>query len=455
MDEKKELLRTPPQSLDAEAAVLGSMLSDQEACNAVLSIITNDEAFYSPVHRTILNAIVVLEKDNIPVDIVTISDELKKREQLSEVGGLDYLQRLVESVVSTANVQYYAKIVLEKYVLRKLISVSNQIIQQSYEESYGVDELLDMAEQLIFNIHYSGKKQDLVQVKDILSDTVEKIDELTKHKTHITGVESGIRRLDDMTGGFQKSDFIIIAGRPSMGKTAFALDIALHTSIDRNIPVGFFSLEMSQEQLVQRMLAMKARVDLKNLRRGFLTNEGWVSLTRAAGKLHEAPLYIDDSARLTHLELRAKARRLKSRIDVGIIFIDYLQLLDVSGMGRSAESRQQEVTIISRSLKALSKELKIPVVALSQLSRAHTQRAFQKPLLSDLRESGAIEQDADVVIFLFRKLESDAEEERNTAEIIIRKQRNGPTGTVKVTFVDKFATFEDMEWQNAEQAGGA
>jgi replicative DNA helicase len=450
MDEKKEYIKTPPQSLEAEAAVLGSMLTDQEACNAVLSMISNDEVFYSNIHKMIFTAIVVLESKNIPVDIVTISDELKKREQLTEIGGLDYLQRLVESVVSTANVQYYARIVLGKHALRRLISISNQIIQHSYEEEYDVDELLDRAEQMIFSIKYSGKKQELIQVREILSDTVERIDELAKHKSHITGVESGIRRLDDLTGGFQRADFIIIAGRPSMGKTAFALDIALHNAIEKKIPVGFFSIEMSQEQLVQRMLAMRAHVDLKNLRRGFLTNEGWVNLTRAAGKLHEAPVFIDDSAKLNHLELRAKARRLKARENIGIIFIDYLQLLDIGRRSRISDSRQQEVSEISRSLKALAKELEIPIVALSQLSRAHTQRAFQKPLLSDLRESGAIEQDADVVIFLFRKLESDKEEDRNTAEIIIRKQRNGPTGTVKAVFVEKSATFQDLEYEPVE-----
>ena len=444
MDEKKEILKAPPQSLEAEAAVLGSMLSEREACDTVLSLISNDEGFYSDIHRKIFNAIVVLEQSNFPVDILTLSEELRKIEQLNEVGGLDYLQRLIESVVTTANVEYYARIVLEKYVLRKLISISNQIIQQSYEESSEVDELLDKAEQLIFNIHYAGKKKDLIQVKDILSDTIEKIDDLTKHKTLVTGIESGIRKLDALTGGFQKSDFIIIAGRPSMGKTAFALDVALHASIDMNIPVGFFSLEMSQEQLVQRTLAMKARVDLNRLRTGFLSNEEWAKLTSAAGKLHEAPLYIDDSAHLTHLELRAKARRLKSKIDAGIIFIDYLQLLDVPGNRRS-ENRQQEVSVISRSLKALSKELKIPIVALSQLSRAHKTRTFQKPLLSDLRESGAIEQDADVVIFIYRKHESDIPEERQDADIIIRKQRNGPTGSVKAIFLEYSATFQNPE----------
>ncbi|TET23877.1 MAG: replicative DNA helicase [Candidatus Cloacimonadota bacterium] len=451
MAEEKELLRTPPQSLDAEAAVLGSMLTDREAVDMVLSIITTDDVFYSEFHQRIFRAIVIIEQSDVPVDILTVSEQLRKMEQLKKIGGLDYLQKLVESVVSTTNVQYHAKIVLEKFVLRRLISISNQIIQQSYDEQSNVDELLDRAEQLIFNIHYAGKKQELIMVRDILSDTIDKIDKLAEHKTHITGIESGINKLDDLTGGFQKADFVIIAGRPSMGKTAFALDVALHTAIERNIPVGFFSLEMSQEQLVQRMLAMQARVDLKDLRRGFLTDESWARLTRAAGKLHAAPLYIDDSARLNHLELRAKARRLKSRIDVGIIFIDYLQLLDIAGR---SDSRQQEVAIISRSLKALSKELGIPVVALSQLSRAHTQRQFQKPLLSDLRESGAIEQDADVVIFLYRKKESDDPNIRNKVEIIIRKQRNGPTGTVYATFLEKCATFEDAAWEE-EPGGGA
>lgn len=447
MNEERELLKTPPQSLDAEAAVLGSMLSEREACDTVLSIINSEEIFYSDSHRKIFNAIVALEQSNFPVDIVTLSDELRKREQLNDVGGLDYLQRLVESVVTTANVEYYARIVLEKYVLRRLISISNQIIQQSYEETLEVDELLDKAEQLIFNIHYTGKKKDLIMVKDILVDTIEKIDDLTKHRTHVTGVETGIRRLDSMTSGFQKSDFVIIAGRPSMGKTAFALGIALNTAISRKMPAGFFSLEMSQEQLVQRMLAMNARVDLNRLRTGYLSNEEWARLTGAAGKLSDAPLYVDDSARLTHLELRAKARRLKSKVDVGIIFIDYLQLLDVPGKERRAESRQQEVAIISRSLKALSKELNIPVVALSQLSRAHKTRAFQKPLLSDLRESGAIEQDADVVIFIHRKLESESKEDRGAAEIIIRKQRNGPIGTVYATFLEDSAIFKNPEME--------
>ncbi len=445
MAEDKDVLKAPPQSLDAEAAVLGSMLMDREACDTVLSIIVDEDVFYSEVHRKIFNAIVALEQANKPIDIVTFSDEMGKREQLGDVGGVDYLQRLLESVVTTANVESYAHIVLEKYVLRKLISISNQIIQHSYEETLEVDELLDKAEQLIFNIRYTGKKKDLVKVRDVLPDTVEKIEELTKYRSRVTGIESGIRRLDSLTGGFQKADFVIIAGRPSMGKTAFALDIALHTAIDKEIPVGFFSLEMSQEQLVQRMLAMEAHVDLNKLRTGFLLDKDWSTLTTAAGKLHEAPLYIDDSARLTHLELRAKARRLKSKVDVGVIFVDYLQLLDVAGRMRSMDNRQQEVSTISRSLKALSKELNIPVVALSQLSRAHTTRAFQKPLLSDLRESGAIEQDADVVIFLFRKLESEEVEERNNAEIIIRKQRNGPTGMVKATFLDKYATFVDSE----------
>lgn len=447
MNEERELLKAPPQSLDAEAAVLGSMLSEREACDTVLSIINSEEIFYSDSHRKIFNAIVALEQSNFPVDIVTLSDELRKREQLNDVGGLDYLQRLVESVVTTANVEYYARIVLEKYVLRRLISISNQIIQQSYEETLEVDELLDKAEQLIFNIHYTGKKKDLIMVKDILVDTIEKIDDLTKHRTHVTGVETGIRKLDSMTSGFQKSDFVIIAGRPSMGKTAFALGIALNTAISRKMPIGFFSLEMSQEQLVQRMLAMNARVDLNRLRTGYLSNEEWARLTGAAGKLSDAPLYVDDSARLTHLELRAKARRLKSKVDVGIIFIDYLQLLDVPGKDRRAESRQQEVAIISRSLKALSKELNIPIVALSQLSRAHKTRAFQKPLLSDLRESGAIEQDADVVIFIHRKLESESKEDRSAAEIIIRKQRNGPIGTVYATFLEDSAIFKNPEME--------
>jgi len=443
--------RVPPQAAEAEMAVLGSMLLSQEAVGRAIEILGEEENFYSSAHRRIYRACINLYEKNQAVDLVTVSEELRRLKWLDDVGGSVYLTRLAESVATSANIEYYARIVLEKAVLRRLINVATQIVAAGYEGTENPEELLDRAEQMIFSIKERRLRRQLLPMRSFIHESFELVEKLYREKKHITGVETGFIELDEMTSGLQPSDLIIVGARPSVGKTAFALNIAQHAAIVKRIPVAIFSLEMSKEQLVLRMLCSEARVSSHKVRSGYIAQSEWPALQSAAGVLFEAPLYIDDSAALTPLELRAKARRLKAEVDLGLVVVDYLQLM--RGAGR-AENRQQEISEISRSLKALAKELNVPVIALSQLSRVSVQRGQDsRPILSDLRESGAIEQDADVVIFLHRNLaayksrEEGREPSLDTelAEVIVAKQRNGPQGFFKLVFFKDYTRFENAE----------
>lgn len=442
----QEFQRVQPQAVEAEASVLGAMLIDRESIGKV-AVILDEGCFFLETHRSVFTSIVSLFDRNQPVDLITVSEELKKRRRLKDVGGASYLAELQRVVPTAANVEYYAKIVLEKALLRKLILASTQIVEEGYQGTEDVDLLLDRAEQLIFSIKDSRLRGRFVPIKEMLKDTFETIDALSREKRHVTGVPSGFTDLDEKTSGFQRSDLVVVAGRPSMGKTAFVLNLAQYAAVEKKVPVAIFSLEMAKSQVVQRMLWTEARVDALRLRTGYLAESDWPKLTTAAGLLSEAPIFIDDSAAIPLLELRAKARRLKAEVDLGLLVIDYMQLIQ----GPRKENRQQEVAEISRSLKALAKELDLPLVAVSQLSRAPGARTSHRPILSDLRESGAIEQDADVVIFLYREeLYRPKPENQGIAEVIIGKQRNGPTGVVKLAFMEKFTRFENLARGRAE-----
>ena len=438
--------KLPPQNIDAEISVLGAMLIEKEAIGKVLEIL-NSKDFYKDAHKKIFSAIISLYDKNEAVDLVTITECLTREKALKDIGGPSYISGLASSVATSANVEYHAQIVKQKATLRSLINVSTQIITKSYEGNEDVDSVLDNAEKLIFDISQHNMKGEFVAVKSILKDTFQTIENIIDKKIHVTGIRTGFDVLDDRTAGLQNSDFIIVAGRPSMGKTSFALSLAHHIGVEEKIPVGILSLEMSKEQLVQRMLCAEAKVDMHKMRTGYLGEQDWPKLTIAAGRLSEAPIYIDDSSNLSGLEVRAKARRLKATKNIGILIIDYLQLM--SGKSRT-ENRQQEISEISRSLKGLAKELNIPVVALSQLRRLGEGR--HKPQLSDLRESGAIEQDADVVLLLVREeLYEETEENRGKAKINIGKQRNGPTGSFDLTFIKEYAKFENLSLREDEE----
>jgi replicative DNA helicase len=434
--------KVPPQNLEAEESVLGSILLHNEALNKVLEIMTGDD-FYKESHRKIFSAIVDLDEQNEPIDIITLTDFLRGKNELEEVGGAAFLTSLVNSVPTAANVKYYSKIVHERALLRNLINVATEIVTSGYETTGQVDELLDFAESRIFGISEKKVKPSFFPVKDIVKESFETIERLYDKKERITGIPTGFKDLDDITSGFQPGDLIVIAGRPSMGKTAFSLGIAQNTAIIHRHTVAIFSLEMAKEQLVLRMLCSESRVDSHKLRSGYLGKNDWPLLTAAAGTLTEAPIFIDDSPAISILEMRAKARRLKAEHGLSMIIVDYLQLM--RGRGNS-DKREQEISDISRSLKALAKELRVPVIALSQLSRAvETRGGERKPILADLRESGAIEQDADVVIFIYRKEVYDSSEaNKGLAEIMISKQRNGPVGSVMLTFRDRYTRFEDF-----------
>ncbi|MBN1526619.1 MAG: replicative DNA helicase [Candidatus Omnitrophica bacterium] len=441
--------KLPPQNDEAEVATLGSMLLDHDAISHAIELVT-DQSFYKESHRKIFRAIIQLYNDNKAVDIITLTEQLKKEGSLDEVGGPVYISTLASSVPTSANIAHYAKIVKEKAVLRSLINVSTQIASECYDSSRNADELLDKAQQLVFDV--SSKKVDarFAQIRDVIKGSIETIDSLYQRKAHVTGLGTGFRELDIRTAGFHPSDLIVIAARPSMGKSALASCIAEHIGVIEKQPVAFFSLEMSKEQLVQRMLCSHARVDAHKVRTGFLSQADWPRLVTAAGKLSEAPIYIDDSGSLSALELRAKARRLKALYDIRLVIVDYLQLM--KGAASSSDNRQQEISEISRSLKALARELNVPVIAISQLSRAVEQRENKRPQLSDLRESGAIEQDADLVILLLRReyYERDNPEVKGLAEINIAKQRNGPVGTFDLTFIGEYMRFENLEMAREE-----
>jgi len=434
--------RLPPQNLEAEQCVLGSVLLQQGALVKVLEILTADN-FYRDAHKQIFEAMVTLFEKNEPQDIITVTNILKDRNLLDGIGGPAYLANLTDIVPVAANIVYYAKIIRNKSVLRRLIQTCTEIASRCFDEQDDIDSLVDDAEQTIFEISRSKSSQHFQSLGTIIPETFKKVEKLAERKELITGVPTGYDDLDKITSGLQPSDLIILAGRPSMGKTALALNIAQNAAIFNKVPVAVFSLEMSKEQLGMRMLCSVSRVDSQDIRSGYIKDSDWPKLARATGILSEAPIYIDDSPALGVLEMRAKSRRLKSEHNIGLVVVDYLQLM----RGRSnAERREQEISEISRSLKAMAKELDLPVVALSQLNRSLESRPNKRPQLSDLRESGAIEQDADLICFLYRDEiynKSEDNPRRGIAEVIVGKQRNGPTGTVDLTFIDKFTTFEN------------
>ncbi|MFA5146688.1 MAG: replicative DNA helicase [Candidatus Omnitrophota bacterium] len=440
--------KIPPQSLDAETAVLGSMLLDHNAISQAIEFL-DASYFYRDSHKKIYSAIIKLFEENKAVDIVTLVEELKKAGTLDEAGGPAYIANLASAVPTAANIVHYAKIVKEKMILRHLINTSTQIVTECYDTTQDIDELVDKAEQLIFDISSKKVESRVSSLREVIKGSIETIDNLYQRKENITGLATGFRDLDIKTAGLQMSDLIVVAGRPSMGKSALASSIAEHVAVVEKIPVAFFSLEMSKEQLVQRMLCSHARVDAHKVRTGFLSQADWPRLVSAAGKLSEAPIYIDDSPGITVLELRAKARRLKAQHDIQLIVLDYLQLMQ--GPAR-AESRQQEISEISRSLKSLARELNVSLIAISQLSRAVEQRSDHRPQLSDLRESGAIEQDADLVILLLREeYYNPTDENKGQAEVIIAKQRNGPVGSMMLAFVGEYMRFENLAPSRGEE----
>lgn len=441
MAKDKQIDRVPPQNEEAEMAVLGSMLLEENAISQAVELL-DEKAFYKDAHKKIFSAIVDIYKENKPVDLITTTEQLKSRKVFDDIGGASYLASLTQAMPTAANISHYAKIVREKYIVRSLITTSTQIVTEAYESDTNTEELLDRSEKLIFDITSRKSESLSIPIKEIIKDSIETIDGLYQRKENITGVATGFHEFDIMTAGLQSSELIIVAGRPSMGKSALATCIAEHAGMIEKVPTMIFSLEMAKEQLVQRMLCSYAKVDFHKVRTGFLSQSDWPKLTNAAGKLAESPIFIDDTPSISALELRAKARRLKSQHNIGLVIVDYLQLMKTT---RDMDNRQQEISEISRSLKALAREINTPVIAMSQLSRAVEARADRRPQLSDLRESGAIEQDADVVILLLREeYYNPTPENRGIAELIVAKQRNGPVGTLNLAFVKEYTRFENL-----------
>jgi replicative DNA helicase len=434
--------KIPPHNLEAERAILGNILLEPVIVSRAIEVLQPDE-FYKDAHRKIYGAMVRLFERSEPTDVLTVTEELRRSGELDEVGGPATLATLMEEATVATQFASYAQIVRDKAQLRELIRVAREISEHGFEETEDVKALVDRAEQMIFRISERRMQRSAFPVRDILTRTIEHIESLYRRKEHVTGVPSGFADLDRLTAGFQRSDFIIIAGRPSMGKTAFALNVAQQVSVEAARPVLFFSLEMAKEQLVQRLLCAEARVDSHRVRTGYLESGDWKRIGAAAGRLADAPMFIDDTANLSVLEARAKARRIRAEHGLELVVIDYLQLMQ--GRWR-AENRQQEISEISRSLKALAKELEVPVIALSQLSRAVEARGDGAPRLSDLRESGALEQDADVIVFLHRPglyKENPSDAEKNLTDVIVGKQRNGPTDKIQVVFKPEYTRFED------------
>jgi replicative DNA helicase len=436
--------RAAPWSSEAEQAVLGAMLLDQDAALRAAELI-DDSMFYREGHRRLFRAMLALTEQRTVIDHITLRDELLRRGELEPAGGLEYLAELVDSVPTAANLEFHAKIVKDKAILRRLIEGATAIVTEAYDGKSTANELLDSAESRIFQISQQRGDQGFTRIKEMLWPTMERIETLQKSGKAITGVPSGFADLDELTTGFQPSDLIVVAARPSMGKTAFCLNIATHAAVEGH-GVAVFSLEMSKESLVQRMLTAEARVNSQAVRRGELKDFDFTRLARAAGILQSCPVWIDDTPALTLLEMRSKARRLKVENDVRLIIVDYLQLMRSP---ERSENRVQEISDISRSLKALARELEVPVMALSQLSRASEQRGGErKPILSDLRDSGAIEQDADIVVFIHRpemyaKEDADGNSNEGVAEVIVAKHRNGPTGTLDLYFHKQFTRFDN------------
>ena len=435
--------RIPPQSIEAEQAVLGAIFLEPAALT-VASEILIPEDYYRTAHQKIYNTMLKLNDHGKAVDVITVTEELAATKDLEDVGGVTYLTELAESVPTAANIEYYARIVEEKSLLRRLIRTATTIAQEGYNREDEVDALLNEAEKSIMEVAQRKNTSAFHNIKDVLVRTYDNIEMLHNRKGDVTGIPTGFAELDHMTAGFQRNDLIIVAARPSVGKTAFALNIAQNVATKTDENVAIFSLEMGAEQLVMRMLCAEGNINAQNLRTGSLTDEDWRKLTMAMGSLSNSGIFIDDTPGVRIGEIRSKCRRLKQEHGLGMILIDYLQL--IQGSGRSGENRQQEVSEISRSLKALARELEVPVIALSQLSRGVEQRQDKRPMMSDIRESGSIEQDADIVAFLYRDDYYDKESEnKNIIEIIIAKQRNGPVGTVQLAFVKEYNKFVNLE----------
>ena len=446
--------KLPPQNIEAEQSVLGAILLDNNALYTAFELITQDD-FYKESNKKIFIAMTELLEKNEPIDIITLTDHLRKKDNLDVIGGTQYLTSLASMIPTSANVRFHSKIVREKSMVRGLLRSVTDIARNVYETEQDAEELIDYAEKTIFDLSERRISPSFSVLKDVIKDSFQMIEQLYDKKETVTGVPSGFKELDELTTGLQKSDLIIIGGRPSMGKTAFSLNIAQHVGVNMKEPVAVFSLEMSKEQLAFRMLCSEAMVDSNNIRKGFIRKDDWHKLTSAAGKLAESPIFIDDSSAISVLEMRAKARRLKVEHGLSLIIVDYLQLMRGRG---NAERREQEISEISRSLKGLAKELRVPVIALSQLNRGvETRTGNKKPTLADLRESGAIEQDADVIIFLYRDevYNRDSNDNKGKAEIIIAKQRNGPTGTINLSFIShctRFVDYSDREYHDMDEA---
>ncbi len=432
--------RKPPYNNEAEQSCLGSIILDNDYINEAMEKLKVDD-FYFENNRHIYQAIIEIHDNGTPIDLVTLTNVLNDKNLLNKIGGAEYLNTLANIVPSSANFSFYAQIVFEKSLLRKLISSSNQILSNTYKEGTPIADVMDEAEKIIFDVTHRRITQDFQKISDVLPGTIKNIEKLYDKREYITGIPSGITKLDEMTAGFQNSELIIIAGRPSRGKSSLAINIAEHAAIEEKKIIALFSLEMAAEQIILRLLGSQAKVDISSLRSGYLSDSDWTPIVNASSLLHDAPIYIDDTPNLGLMELRAKARRVVSKYKVEMIIIDYLQLITLYSR---RENRQQEISEISRSLKALARELKIPVIALSQLRRLQTEK--DRPTLSDLRESGALEQDADVVILIhYVPKEEDESDDSKTLdyELLLEKQRNGPTGKINVRFLKKYTRFEN------------
>jgi len=433
----------PPQNIEAEESILSAVLIDNSTLLDIVEILVPDD-FYKTAHQKIFTAVAELFSKNEPVDLITLSNLLKEKGQLEDVGGAVYLAKLADVAPLAINARHYAKIISNKASLRRLIENSNKIAKRCYEDQGAVDDVIDFAEKAIFEISGNKNKQSFYPLSNLIHANIDALEERQGNKALITGVPTGYSRFDNLTSGLQNADLIILAARPSMGKTALALNIARNVAVDSNIPVAVFSIEMSREQLSMRLLCAEARIDSSKLRSGFFSREDWIKVTNAAEILSEAPIYIDDSPDISAMTIRTKARRLKLDKNIGLIIIDYLQLMKTTS---SAERRDLEISEISRSLKALAKELDVPVMALSQLNRKLEERHDKRPQLSDLRESGALEQDADVVAFIYRDEVYNRDENnpnKGLAEILLKKQRNGPIGDIKLTFLTSYTRFENL-----------
>jgi replicative DNA helicase len=435
----------PPHSLEAEQSVLGSILLDSDVMDEVEGLLPSPEAFYAEAHRKIYAAMQALRSQGRPVDLVTLSEELSRRGQLEEVGGTAYLLQLSEATPTAAYAEHYARIVAEKWTLRRLIQAAGEAMRLAYEEAGSLDEILDTAGKKILEVALTKTDTEARPMRELVHETFEHIEALFQNKGEVAGVRTGFKELDQLIGTLGPGSLNIIAARPAMGKTAFALTIAQNAALKEGVGVGIYSLEMPAAQLTLRMMCSEARIDMNRVRLGQLTDRDFSRLVDVASRLSEAPIYIDDTPDLTLMEVRARARRLVSQNQVGLIIIDYLQLMSGPGSGKSGENRQQEIAAISRGLKALARELGVPIIALSQLSRAVEARPNKRPMLSDLRESGSIEQDADLVMFIYRdEYYNPHSEKAGIAEIIVGKQRNGPTGTVELQFHASHVRFNDL-----------